>query len=83
MPSTATSVFSSAPGTSRLDVPNEIQHPTDFESTRMEPVRREEEEITEPGLELDRLHSYEIVRDKKKLRSFIWQHGWRLVNDCG
>lgn len=72
MPSTATSLFSSALGTSRLDVPNELQRLTDFESTRTEPVRREEEQTTESGLELDRLRGYELTRDKKKLRSFIW-----------
>jgi hypothetical protein len=54
MPSTATSLFLSALGTSYLEVPDEIQRPNDFESTRTEPVTKEVEN-TETGLDLARL----------------------------
>jgi hypothetical protein len=70
MPSTATSLFSSTLGTSDLDIPDHLQRPNDFESTRTEPSR-EDEENTEVRLELDRLRGYELSRGKKKLRSFI------------
>jgi hypothetical protein len=82
MPSTATNLFSSALGTSQLDALEEIQRPNDFESTRTEPLR-EEEENTESGLELDRLQGFDLAYDRKKLKSFIWSHGWRLINDEG
>ena len=32
---------------------------------------------------MDRLLGYELSRDRKKLRSFIWQYGWRLLNAEG
>lgn len=70
MTSTTSSLFSSAPGTSQLDAPNEIQRPRDFRSTRAEPIR-EEEENTEPRLELSRLEGFELVTGGKKLKSFI------------
>jgi hypothetical protein len=73
MTSTTSSLFLSAPGTSQLDAPNEIQHPRDFGNTRTEPVR-EEEENTEPRLELSRLEGFELATGAKKLKSFIWEH---------
>jgi hypothetical protein len=73
--------FSSAPPISQLEAPEGIQRVGHFESTRTEPI--EEEEITKPGLELSRLDGYELSRDRKKLRSFIWTHRWRLVNEEG
>lgn len=82
MSSQISSFFSSAPSTVRLEVPDDLQRTSDFESTRTEAVV-EEEENTEPGLEMDRLLGYELSRDQKKLRSFIWQYGWRLLNDEG
>lgn len=74
------SFFPSAPSTSRLEAPKEIQRAYDFESTRTEPIV-DEEVNTEPGLGLDRLTGYELSRDRKKLRSSIWTYGWRLIND--
>jgi hypothetical protein len=82
MPSTATSLFSSAPGTSQLDAPEEIQRPNDFESTRTERFT-EGEENTEPRLDLARLQGYELAPGRKKLKSFIWEHGWRLIDEEG
>jgi hypothetical protein len=81
MTSEISNYFLSAPPTSQLEAPEEIQRVGDFESTRTEPI--EEEEITDPGLELSQLTGYELSRDLKKLRSFIWTHGWRLINDEG
>jgi hypothetical protein len=68
MPSTATNLSSSALGTSLLDTPEGIQRPNDFESTRTEPPR-EEEENTESGLELDRLQGFDLAHDRKRLKS--------------
>jgi hypothetical protein len=82
MTSTASSLFSSVPPTSRFNVPSEIQRPRDFESTHTESLFIEDEP-TEPGLELARLPGYELLRDRKKLKSFIWTHGWRIVNEEG
>ena len=82
MSSQISSFFSSVPSTARLEVPEELQRAQDFESTRNEAIL-EEEETTKPGLEMDRLLGYELSRDLKKLRSFIWQYGWRLLNAEG
>ncbi|KAM0708864.1 hypothetical protein Q7P35_002900 [Cladosporium inversicolor] len=82
MSSQISSFFSSAPSTSRLEAPEEVQRACDFESTRTEALL-DEEVNTEIGLELNRLLGYDLSRDKKKLRSFIWLHGWRLLNDKG
>jgi hypothetical protein len=59
-----------------------IQRPRDFESTHTESLFVEDEP-TEPGLKLARLTGYELPRDRKKLKSFIWTHEWRIVNEEG
>lgn len=82
MPHTASSLFSSGLGGSQLDAPNGVQRPRDFGSTRTEPSCEEEENV-EPGLELSRLEGFELAIDRKRLKSFIWDHGWRLINDEG
>lgn len=82
MPSTATSLFSSALSTLQLDIPDELQRPGDFESTHTEPTGEEEENST-PGLKLSRLEGFELASDRKRLKSFIWLYGWRLVSDEG
>jgi hypothetical protein len=51
-----------------------------FVSTRTEPVT-EEVENTEFGLDLERLQGYGLARDRKRLKSFIWDHGWRLRDE--
>jgi hypothetical protein len=68
MTSTASSLFSSVPPTSRFNVPSEIQRPRDLESTHTESLFVEDEP-TEPGLDLARLDGYTLPRDKKKLKS--------------
>jgi hypothetical protein len=70
MSSQISSFFSSVPSTSRLEAPKEIQRAGDFESTRTELVG-EEEIIAEPSLDLDRVPRFELLRDRKKLRSFV------------
>jgi hypothetical protein len=82
MAPTASSLFSSGLGSSQLDAPNGVQRPRDFDSTRTEPTCEEEENV-EPGLELSRLEGFELAIDRKRLKSFIWDHGWRLINDEG
>jgi len=82
MSSQISSLFLSVPSTARLEIPEELQRAHDFESTRNEAIS-EEEETTEPGLEMDCLLGYELLRDRKKLRSLIWQYGWRLLNAEG
>ena len=82
MPSTATSLFSSALSISYLDIPDELQRPNDFISTRTESTLGEREN-TKPGLDLSRLEGFELADDRKRLKSFVWSHGWRLVNNEG
>jgi hypothetical protein len=48
MASTISSALSSAPPTSRLNAPEEIQRPSDFASTHTESLFLEDERITEP-----------------------------------
>jgi hypothetical protein len=82
MTSNTSSLFSSALGTSRLEAPDEIQRPGDFGSTHNEPPGGEDE-ISKPGLDLSRLEGYELATDRKKIKSFVWDHGWRLHNNAG
>jgi hypothetical protein len=82
MASRISSFFSSAPSTARLEAPEEIQRTGDFESTRTEPIVDVDLD-TEPGLDLDRIPGFDLLRGRKKLRSFVWDHGWRLINDAG
>jgi len=84
MPRTATSFFSSAPGTSQLEVPKEIQRPQDFESTQTDAPQEEDSTTSDQALDLSRLRGYTLPRSKKKKqRSFVWKHGWRLLNSEG
>ena len=79
MTSKISSFFSSALGTSRLEVPNEIQRPTDFESTQTEPYQNDNTPTT-AGLDLSYVPRFELSRARKKLCSFIWLHGYRLIS---
>jgi hypothetical protein len=74
MTSQISSFFLSEPSTSRLKASKEIQHAGDFKSTHAEPVVDVDLD-TEPGLDLDRLPGFELLRSRKKLRSFIWTYG--------
>jgi hypothetical protein len=71
MTSTPSSLFSSALATSQLEVPEEIQRPSDFGSTQTELLFIEDEGPHEPGLDLSRVAGYDLPRDRKKLKSFI------------
>lgn len=57
-----------------------LQQPGDFESTQNNHTTEDEPPI-EHGLDLTRLDGFELSRNKKKLRSFIWTRGWRLIDD--
>lgn len=75
------SYLSTVPPTSALQVPTEIQRPTDFPSHR--PSASLQDEVTdtllqEQSLDLSRLHGYELYPLRKKRRSFVWSFGWRL-----
>jgi hypothetical protein len=83
MASTISSALSSVPPTSRLNAPEEMQRPSDFASTHTESLFLEDERITEPGLNLSRVPGFELLHTKKKLKSFVWTYGWRIVNEDG
>jgi len=83
MASTILSALLSAPPTSRLNAPEEMQRPSDFASTHTESLFLEDERITEPGLDLLRVPRFELSHTKKKLKSFVWTYGWRIVNEDG
>ena len=73
------SFFLSALGTLRLEVPDEIQRPADFESTQTEPYQNDNTPTT-AGLDLSYVPRFELSHAHKKLRSFIWLHSYRLIS---
>jgi hypothetical protein len=82
MASDISSYFSTAPPSSWFEAPSEIQRPADFESTRTEPVQTEEAPIVS-GLKLSRVPGFELANSRKRLRSFIWTHGYRVFSTTG
>ncbi|KAI7460907.1 hypothetical protein KC357_g8848 [Hortaea werneckii] len=81
MTSEASSELSSAPASSRLDVPTILQRESQFDSTEN---HASEPSTGEPtgyeGLQWGRLRGWRPPVDDRKLRSWIYKqgHGWRL-----
>ena len=71
--------LSSAPHSSRLQAPASPQRISDFASN--DTIQSfQEEELQDQGIDWSRMRDLELVPpSKKKLHSFIWEHGWRMA----
>jgi hypothetical protein len=71
--------LSSAPHSSRLEAPASPQRPSDFASN--DTIQSfQEEELQDQGTDWSRMRGLELAPpSKKKLHSFIWEHGWRMA----